>query len=96
VIRHRHVPTRMCMGCGERAAQDILVRLRATLENTLRVVEPKSARGRSGYLHREPRCWHAFASRKGRVRSLGCNVDKALRLACVEELERALSAAMMR
>jgi uncharacterized protein len=91
-----HVPVRMCMGCGQRDAQRELVRIRGAADGTLSLVAGRSSSGRTGYLHRRRDCWEHFAGRKGRVRSLGCSVDKAQRAACVQELERILLAAMMR
>ena len=92
----RHVPMRMCMGCGERAAQSELLRVRGTADGRLLVVAAGAALGRTGYLHRDRECWERFAGRKGQVRSLGCSLDKAQRAACTNELERAVSTAMMR
>ena len=91
-----HVPVRTCMGCGQRAPQAELLRLRGAADGTLTVVAARSSGGRTGYLHPRRECWERFAGRKGRVRSLGCTVDKAQRAAGVQQLERSLSAAIMR
>ena len=91
-----HIPVRMCVGCGARAPQAALLRLSSTPDGTLRLVAPSSPRGRTGYLHPLPECWERFASRGGRVRSLGRNVDKPRRLTFVQELKVAEHSAMMR
>lgn len=89
----RHVPVRTCMGCGGRAPQEGLIRIAATAAGTLAVVRSlRGLSGRTGYLHRDPACWRAFAARKGPVRSLGRTLDRQARLACVRELEGAGSA----
>ena len=48
----------------------------------------QSTGGRGAYLHRSPRCWFLFARRKGAVRSLGTVVDRSVRTALVESLQR--------
>jgi predicted RNA-binding protein YlxR (DUF448 family) len=90
----RHVPIRMCIGCGERAPQVDLLRLRHADDGTLVVVTAPPVSGRTGYLHRRPACWEQFARRKGRVRSLGSQVDRAQRMACVADLQRTSSSAI--
>jgi len=65
----RHVATRTCVGCGQRAPQAELLRLTAASEG-LRLDAVRRAPGRGAYLHRAPTCWAAFARRRGPVRSL--------------------------
>ena len=90
--RERHVPIRTCMGCGARAPQPVLLRLRRSTRGTLTQAIPPDTQGRSGYLHLRRECWDQFASRKGRIRSLGCSLDRAQRVACLSELEHVFSA----
>lgn len=85
------------MGCGGRAPQPDLVRIAATPAGTLAVVRSvRGLSGRTGYLHRDPACWRAFAARKGPLRALGRTVDRDVRLACVRELAGSGSPASMR
>jgi len=65
----RHVATRTCVGCGQRAPQAEMLRLTAASEG-LRLDAARRAPGRGAYLHRVPSCWAAFARRRGPVRSL--------------------------
>jgi predicted RNA-binding protein YlxR (DUF448 family) len=91
-----HVPVRLCVGCGTRAPQAVLLRFASTPSGTLALVVPRSIRGRTGYLHPQPACWERFASRGGPLRSLGRTVDKPRRLAFVQELKAAEQSAMVR
>jgi predicted RNA-binding protein YlxR (DUF448 family) len=86
------------MGCGRREKQRELLRLQAAADGRVVVLTAGGTPlGRSGYLHRRQECWQQFASRKGRVRSLGRNVERAQRLEWLRELERTeLAAKMMR
>jgi predicted RNA-binding protein YlxR (DUF448 family) len=77
----------MCVGCGARAPQDAMLRLIATPNGELQVAAGRSPMGRSGYLHRSAACWERFAARKGPLRSLGCSIGKAERLALVARLK---------
>ena len=65
----RHVATRTCVGCGERASQPQLLRFTATPAG-LRPDVVRRAPGRGAYLHAAPACWSAFVRRRGPVRSL--------------------------
>jgi predicted RNA-binding protein YlxR (DUF448 family) len=90
-----HSPVRMCVGCGLRAPQAVLLRFSSTADGALiRVAQP--TRGRTGYLHPQRACWDRFASRGGRLRSLGRNVDKPRRLTFVQGLQAAEHSAMVR
>jgi predicted RNA-binding protein YlxR (DUF448 family) len=90
-----YAPVRMCVGCGRRAPQAALLRFSSTPDGSLKLVLHGSAPGRSGYLHPQPDCWQRFASRGGRLRSVGRSVDKPQRLALVEELKKAEHSAMV-
>ena len=89
-----HVPVRRCIGCGERAPQRELLRFSRSVGGGLEMVGRTSS-GRSGYLHRREVCWQQFSARKGLVRSLGCTLDRAARVAFVQELKRAATGAIM-
>jgi len=95
VSRDRHVPVRTCVGCGQPAPQANLLRVSTVPDGNLALATGRRHVGRSGYLHRQPRCWEQFAMRKGPVRSLGRHVDKATRLTFVEELKRIDQSAKM-
>jgi uncharacterized protein len=84
-----HAPVRTCVGCGTRAPQAALLRFSSALDGRLVLVLPGKARGRTGYLHPQLGCWERFASRGGRLRSLGQTVAKPQRLTFVQELKAA-------
>lgn len=86
--RSTHTPVRMCLGCAGRSPQHDLLRLALTGDGGLVLVHGPRHSGRSGYLHRQPDCWIRFAARGGRVRSLGCALEKRARVVLVEELQR--------
>ena len=90
-----HLPVRMCVGCGGRAAQTTLTRFTRAADGTL-VVARRSSLGRTAYLHAQPGCWERFASRGGPLRSLGRIVDRPQRLTFVQELKAAEQSAMVR
>ena len=93
----KHVPIRMCMGCGQRDAQSELLRVQSAADGVVLVMLPRRVRaGRTGYLHRRRECWEQFACRKGRVRSLGCNLDRAQRAGWLRVLEQTVAADKMR
>jgi len=85
----------MCMGCGARAPQQVLLRIVASA-GALQAVLDGTHQGRSGYLHREQECLNRFAARRGPLRSLGCSVDKTTRAAFLAQLQRVEPSAMMR
>ena len=86
---------RTCIGCGERDTQGAMLRLWAGAHGELQVLEHRCPPGRTGYLHRRVPCWQRFAARKGKVRSLGRNVDREARAALVEKLLASESSVMM-
>lgn len=90
-----HAPVRTCAGCGTRAPQAVLLRFSSTPDGRLTLVLPGAARGRTGYLHPQFGCWERFASRGGRLRSLGQTVAKPQRLTFVQELKAAGHSAMV-
>ena len=91
-----HVPVRLCVGCGTRAPQAALLRFVSAPDGTLALVTHGVPPGRSAYLHRQTGCWERFASRGGRLRSVGRNVDKPRRYTFVQELKAAEQSAMVR
>lgn len=82
-----HKPIRTCMGCSGRDQQDNLIRVLCDPDGKLAVVSGRQHKGRSGYLHPNRECGARFAARKGPLRSLRRNVDRAARVAFVEELK---------
>ncbi len=88
MTHNKHVPVRMCMGCGARALQPELLRVARARDGSL-AIAGRTQHGRTGYLHRRQECWERFAARKGPVRSLRYSIDKTTRIALVEELKRA-------
>ena len=81
---------RSCVGCGQRAPQDTLMRMTWRGDALRRDVGPRAG-GRGGYLHERPACWDAFVARRGPVRSLRVPVPRAAREALVRELRAVLS-----
>lgn len=84
--RHRHKPIRTCMGCSARDEQAGFIRVLCDPDGKLAVVDGHHRNGRSGYLHPSRECFARFAARKGSLRSLRRNVDRAERAAFVERL----------
>lgn len=75
------------MGCGGRDEQPKLLRVGCDPAGNLTVLRDRRHSGRSGYLHPQRKCGAQFAARKGPVRSLRKNVDRAVRVRFVEGLE---------
>jgi predicted RNA-binding protein YlxR (DUF448 family) len=96
VNRVVHIPVRTCVGCGTRAPQGALLRFSSAPDGSLTLVLHATLHGRTAYLHPQPGCWERFASRGGRLRSLGRTVDKPPRLALVHELKAAGHSAMVK
>jgi predicted RNA-binding protein YlxR (DUF448 family) len=84
----RREPIRTCVGCGERDAQRTLLRVVA-VDGALRPDPAHRAGGRGAYLHARRTCWHAFAARRGPVRSLRRSPERAERERLVVALEAA-------
>jgi predicted RNA-binding protein YlxR (DUF448 family) len=73
----RVTPIRLCIGCGSRDEQPLLIRLTLDPDGTLRLGK---GNGRGGYLHRRQQCLQAFATaRAGKVRSLGVVLSREAR-----------------
>lgn len=83
----RQQQIRSCIGCGQRAAQSLLLRVQLDGDGRLTLVHRSGRAGRSGYLHSNKDCWQRFASRKGPVRSLARNFDRDARRAFIMQLE---------
>jgi uncharacterized protein len=82
----RTAPIRRCVGCGERDAQDRLLRFARGAEGEL---IPGPGNGRGGYLHPQQRCLQAFlASRSGFVRALQATVPRESRVRYVRLIEQ--------
>jgi hypothetical protein len=62
-------PIRTCVGCGERASKQSLLRV-VVGANGLTPDPGARAPGRGAYLHRTSACWQQFSRRRGAVRSL--------------------------
>lgn len=77
-----HVPTRTCVGCGERGEKRGLVRIVALAGDAVRVDRTGSAPGRGAYVHRCRSCVDRALSRGGLARALriGLNEDGAATL----------------
>ncbi len=86
-MRRRHLPMRVCLGCGAVDQQAAMLRIVRTPDGRLALDAARRAGGRGGYLHRQSACWVEFARRKGLVRSLRAPADRAVRSALVTELE---------
>lgn len=87
MTRGSQMPVRMCMGCGGRGEQHQLLRVGCDADGNLTVVRDRKHSGRSGYLHPQRQCCVRFAARKGPLRSLRRNVDRAVRMRFIEGLE---------
>jgi hypothetical protein len=83
-----HTPIRTCTGCGGRAPQTALLRFVATPAGLALDVR-RRAPGRGGYLHPGPACCQEFLRRKPPLRSLRRSVDRAARLALVQQIYEA-------
>jgi predicted RNA-binding protein YlxR (DUF448 family) len=75
------------MGCSARDEQAKLLRVLCEPDGKLALVVGRQHKGRSGYLHPSKECCARFAARKGSLRSLRRNVDRAARAAFVEGLK---------
>ncbi|HZP42618.1 MAG TPA: YlxR family protein [Candidatus Binatia bacterium] len=80
-----HVPIRTCVGCGERDAQQVLLRV-VSVADRLAPDPRRTVPGRGAYLHRRRGCWEAFVGRRGPVRSLRRSVARAERERLVQVL----------
>ena len=71
-------PVRTCCGCGQREAQERLVRV-SIVDGSLMPDFKRQREGRGAYLHRHPECWAAFMRGKEYVQSLRRRVASAER-----------------
>ena len=84
-------PVRTCVGCGQRDAQQAMIRLRMSA-GTILVEDGAGGTGRSAYLHSQRPCIQGLVKSKGLTRSLRATIGRELRLALTEALERRLAA----
>jgi hypothetical protein len=56
-LRHKHIPQRTCVGCGEVQPKRQMVRVVRTLSGTVEVDPTGKRAGRGAYLCRKPECW---------------------------------------
>ena len=85
------IPSRTCVGCGQRAAKPQLRRFVLTAEHLV-LDGSRPATGRGAYLHDNPTCWREFTRRRGPVRSLRATPDRAARVALTTALAAPLEA----
>lgn len=71
-------PRRTCVGCGKRDEQRVLMRF-AVSEGVLECRSPKSARGRSAYIHSSGACIERLEKSRWVDRSLRVRTDKHMR-----------------
>lgn len=83
-------PVRTCVGCGQRDAQQAMLRLRMSA-GTILVEGEAGGTGRSAYLHSRKPCIQGLVKSKGLTRSLRATIGRDLRLALTEALERRLT-----
>lgn len=83
-------PTRTCVGCGARDAQDAMLRLRRAVGGFV-VASAPGGHGRSAYVHAGSMCIRGIARSKGVGRSLRMTVTKETRLDLMRILDEALA-----
>ncbi|MFZ9694231.1 MAG: YlxR family protein [Candidatus Nanopelagicales bacterium] len=69
---YSHTPLRTCVGCGERAAQNELIRFSASA-GKLELGESKVGRG--AYLHPLEPCWQTALRRSAFARTFRGSID---------------------
>ena len=79
-----HEATRSCVGCNSRDAQSRMGRF-TLVEGRLAWDAERRRESRGGYLHLDPKCFAAFASRKPFLRSLRASVAAADRARLLAE-----------
>ena len=57
--RHKHVPQRTCVGCGQVQGKREMVRVVRTPQGQVEVDPTGKRNGRGAYLHRTRLCWDA-------------------------------------
>ncbi len=80
----KHVPERLCVGCGLRSPKQDMLRI--VVDKAGNLVVSRHQRGRGAYLHRDPSCWRAFSAHKGLIRSLRQRLERSVREALVQRL----------
>jgi predicted RNA-binding protein YlxR (DUF448 family) len=55
--KRKHIPTRTCVVCREKAEKRSLTRVTYTEETGLQIDTSGKARGRGAYLCQKPTCW---------------------------------------
>jgi uncharacterized protein len=60
--RHKHVPQRTCVGCGQVQGKREMVRVVRTPQGQVEVDPTGKRNGRGAYLHRTQSCWDAAVS----------------------------------
>ncbi len=60
--RHKHIPQRTCVGCGQVQGKREMVRVVRTLQGQVEVDPTGKRNGRGAYIHRTRSCWDAAVS----------------------------------
>jgi len=60
--KHKHVPQRTCVGCGQVQGKREMVRVVRTLQGQVEVDLTGKRNGRGAYIHRTQSCWDAAVS----------------------------------
>ena len=89
---HSALPTRTCVGCGQRDAQPAMLRLHRDDAGAIAEAR-RGAAGRSAYVHVRPDCVGGLLRSKGLGRSLRLAITKETRSALVEALQKHLASA---
>jgi len=89
-LKRGTTPVRTCVGCGQRDAQQAMLRLRMKAGDLLIEVDAGGT-GRSAYLHSRRPCIQGLVKSKGLTRSLRATIGRDLRFALTEALERRLA-----
>jgi predicted RNA-binding protein YlxR (DUF448 family) len=66
----KHVPQRMCVGCGQVQGKREMVRVVRTPEGQVQVDPTGKRNGRGAYVHRSRACWEAALKRGGLAHAL--------------------------
>ncbi|MBM4263218.1 MAG: YlxR family protein [Deltaproteobacteria bacterium] len=80
------MPLRTCLGCGQRAAQQGLIRLTARDDGRLEI-DCRDRVGRGGYLHATPSCWQEFLRKKSHHRAFHMELSKHAKEALIQALQ---------
>jgi uncharacterized protein len=66
----KHVPQRMCVGCGQVQGKREMVRVVRAPEGRVEVDPTGKRNGRGAYIHRNRTCWEAALKRDGLAHAL--------------------------